>query len=211
MKWRRGLAVLCGMGAVLSACGTAAGGPQATGEQAQAVVGVYPDPDYTPDVADLQAVPYGYAGQGAFFSVQCRVRALTEEEQAFQVQQKQADLAQFEQLQQEYPARGYQAMIEKTADEIHVLREAETVYVTEVTGAFIGDGQPESDTVQYEIANGDETYIAAAAALDAPVWVSLLNTADGACSQGVLLPCKDGYEVTVRCGERQDHFALEKE
>ncbi|MFR3225726.1 MAG: hypothetical protein ACLTWO_12870 [Blautia massiliensis (ex Durand et al. 2017)] len=38
------------------------------------------------------------------------------------MQQKQADLAQFEQLQQEYPARRYQAMIEKTAGEIGALR-----------------------------------------------------------------------------------------
>lgn len=52
-------------------------------------------------------------------------------EQAFRVQQKQADLAQFEQLQQEYPARRYQAMIEKTAGEIGALRERQDHFALE--------------------------------------------------------------------------------
>lgn len=211
MKVKKCAGILCCIGILLSGCGVMEGDQQSTSEEPQTVIGVYSSPDYTPGTEDISAVPYEYHGEGDYFSVICKVRVLSEEEQEFQVQKKQEELGQLEQLKEEYPARGYQEMIEKTTDEISVLSNADNVYVTEIYGSFIGEGQPDSKVVQYEISQGDEKYIAAGAALDSPLWVSLLNTADGSYSDGILLPCKDSYEITIQCGSIEDSFKLIRE
>jgi hypothetical protein len=211
MKAKICVGILCCIGILLSGCGTMEKNQQSTSEKSQTVIGVYGTPDYRPGAEDISAVPYEYHGEGKFFSVICKVRVMNEEEQEFQVAKKQEELGQMEQLKEEYPAREYQEMIEKITNEISVLSNAENVYVTEIFGSFIGEDQPDSKAVQYEISQGDEKYIAAGAALDAPLWVSLLNTADGSYSEGILLPCKDSYEITIQCGNIEDSFKLVRE
>lgn len=211
MKMKKCAGILCCIGILLSGCGVMEGNQQSTSEEPQTAIGVYSSPDYRPGTEDISAVPYEYRGEGDSFSITCKVRVLSEEEQEFQVQKKQEELVQLEQLQEEYPAREYQEMVEKTTDEISVLSNAENVYVTEIFGSFIGEGQPDSEVVQYEISQGDEKYIAAGTALNSTIWVSLLNTADGSYSEGILLPCKDSYEITIQCGSIEDSFKLVRE
>lgn len=211
MKVKKCVGILCCIGIILSGCGVIEDNQKSTSEDSQTAIGVYGSPDYRPGTEDISAVPYEFRGEGDSFSVICKVRVLSGEEQEFQVQKKQEELGQLEQLKEEYPAREYQEMVDKTINEISVLSDAENVYVTEIFGSFIGTDQPDSEVVQYEISQGDEKYIAAGTALDSPLWVSLLNTADGSYSEGILLPCKDSYEITIQCGSIEDSFKLIRE
>ena len=211
MKVKQCAGILCCIGILLSGCGVVDDNKQSTSEEPQEVIGLYSSADYRPGTEDISAVPYDYHGEGDYFSIICKVRVLSEEEQEFQVQKKRAEVKQLEQLKEEYPEREYQGMIEKVADEISALSNAENVYATEIFGAFIGEDQPESNAIRYEISQEDEKYIAASAVLDAPFWVSILNTADGSYSDGILLPCKDSYEITIQCGSIEDSVKLIRE
>lgn len=198
--------ILFCIGLFLFGCGARESGLQSISEE---IIGVYNTPDYRPGKEDISAVPYEYWGEGDFFSVTCKIRRLSEEEQRFQVESKQETLGQLERLKKEYPARGYQGMIEKTNEEISALTSAEEVYITEIFGSFTGDEQRDVKAVQYEITHGNEKYIAANASSEgSSPWAALRNTADGAYSEGILLPYKDSYEITIRCGNIIDSFKL---
>lgn len=212
MKVKKCVGILCCIGILLSGCGVTESDSQSMGnrEEEQTVIGVYSTPGYRPGAEDISAIPYEYNGAGDFFSVSCKIRVLSEEEQEFQIQKKQEELGQLEQLKEEYPERGYQKMVDETTEKINILSSAEKVYVTEIFGSFIGEGEPENKVLQYEISQGEEKYIAAevTATSDVSLWVSLLNTADGAYSEGILLPYKDNYEIKVHCGSMEDSFEL---
>lgn len=208
MKLIKSIGLFCCVILLLTGC-VSNTTPQEQGTQTY--VGVYPDPNYIPNAEDINAVPYVYEGQGEYFAVKCSVRVMSGEEQAFKVQEKEARLQQMEQLDKEYPMRGYSGLIEKSKSEIAVLKAADAVYVTEIFGDYVGEkGDLNSERIQYEISYNGQVWLSASASGAIALWTSLSNTADGKYSEGILLPCKESCDITIRCDGVTDTFKLVK-
>lgn len=195
-------------GILFAGCGAAALGEEADFES----VGVYSVPGYRPAEEDLGAVPYSYRGEGKEFSVVCSIRSLTEEERRFAAEQKMVQISQTAQMKEEYPGRAeeYEDILEKLQRETTAIREAERLYVTELQGTYTGNGEFDAaEPVRYSVSDNGTVCLASAGAISAAPWVSLINAADGSYSEGILLPHRESYEITVQYGDKTDTFTLE--
>lgn len=200
------LAILCA-----SSCGRPDRSPSSP-----AVTGLYPQsgPHPAPSSKTLEAVPYSYQGTGDLFQVTCTIRALTPEEAEQLLQSKKSSLSQMaqnQQRQQDPERAGAQTeLIQTLQQQILALEEAETLYATEVLGVYTGTAPLDGRTlISLTLSSGDTVYLSTAAAADAEPWVFLVSTADGAYSEGVLLPPEDSYQVQIRSDGLTDTFSLE--
>ena len=206
--------VFCG-GLLLFLLLTGCGGPAANGNAPVDFVGNHPTEGYVPETASVQAVPYSYQGRGEVFSVTCTVRTLTEAERDFKVRLKAESLAQLEGAKVRFPQQAdrYLPLMEKLRAEIEVLEQADVLYVTEVMGVCSDENAAalRGEAVSYTITAGARTVLSSCSAVTAVPWLSILNTADGAYSEGVLLPLRDSCAVTVTCGGMTETFPLERQ
>ena len=164
------------------------------------------------EAADKNAVPYAYAGRGDSFSVRCQVRKLTESERQMQVSLKEAQRAQIARSEEQYPAKAdqYPSILAKLDGEVKALREAEAVYVTEIFG-FSAEREGQQADVSYSVEYEREPLLSSHSTLGTSPWTSILNTSDGRYTEGILLPQKDGYDVTVSCEGETEKFRLYRE
>lgn len=175
-------------------------------------VGVYRIEGYSPSEKDISEIPYSYHGQGNYFSVVCDVRALNTDERQFAISSKEQELLQIQQLKTDYPERSadYERMIEKVQSEITAIKSADVLYITELFAEYIGsDNMDEAKgRVRYSISKEDAVYLSGESVIKSNLWVSLKNTANGNYSEGILLPYKDSYEITIEYEDKVDTFPL---
>ena len=175
------------------------------------IVGVYSTEGYVPSAEDISMIPYTYQGQGEYFSVTCNIRELNTDEYQFTLVSKEQSISQLQQLKEEYPERSkdYEGMIEKVQSEIAAIENADVLYCTELYGTYIGNENIDTskEIISYSISNENVIYMSSGV-MNANLWVSLLNTAYGSYSEGILLSHMDNYEITVRYGDITDTFIL---
>lgn len=177
-----------------------------TGDQAAIppTVGVFPTPGYVPNAEDMEAAPYTFTGFSDTFELEGKVYPASEQDIALLLSQKEATIRACEQSKLKNPDNvgDYNLLIEKTEQEIASINSAKGLYVTQIQWRFLGNSR-EVSSVQMTVSHDGMVYLSFAG--NASGTITLMNTKDGSYSEGILLPKKQAYDVTIQCqGKEED-------
>ncbi|MDO5389333.1 MAG: hypothetical protein Q4F63_08875 [Clostridia bacterium] len=173
------------------------------------IVGIYSYNGYAPDFNDLASVPYSYSGKTDNFVVTCNVRKASEGDIWLLLKRKENYISICENSKNYKPNKinDNNNLIEQAEHEIKAIEQADNLYVTEMLLTYSGDSKSTAQAY-ITISSNKETYFSFYADVNTNNMMSLINTDDGTYSEGILLPKKDSYEMTIKYKNKKEKLTL---